>query len=149
MTAEWQASTTVKRAAKDLKPSPELPLYLLKDKKPLLVVRARLRLGVALVPHRKHVYNKAESKHCAHCIHPIGTVEHVLMLCPQFMTARCILVDALQSLDPPVALTPNLLLGCPPAEGVNLPKKHRLLLHEQCLQTTGDFLVLLDRTLHL
>src|SRR4051812_13166289 len=53
MTHEWRTSSRVKARHRLLKPSPDPPLYLSADAKPLVVIRARLRMGVALVPHRR------------------------------------------------------------------------------------------------
>src|SRR6185437_2904573 len=97
MTAEWRADRKVKAKAKDLKPSPDIPLYLKIDTKPLVCIRARLRMGVALVPARRYIYDRRQSRQCGHCVDVIGSAEHVLLDCPRFAVARSTLSHSLQS----------------------------------------------------
>jgi hypothetical protein len=149
MTTEWNTSRRVDSAAKLLKPSPDLPLYFTVDRKPLLAVRARLRLGVALVPKVKRRYDKSVHKTCVHCRWPVGTVRHVLMMCPLFLDDRASLIIALLALDPPVALNLDVLLGRPPREIAALPSKLAKQVHTECLRLTGEFLIRTDKTLHL
>lgn len=148
MTHEWQASSRVKARHRLLKHSPELPLYLSVDTKPLVVLRARLRMGVALVPYRKHIYDKSLSDLCPHC-NVKGTVQHVLMHCTKFASARSLLVVSLLALQPSVKLTLNVILGDAPHELYDSSDKQRTKVHSNILRLTGVFILTVDHVLHL
>jgi hypothetical protein len=146
MTREWRTSTRVKARHRLLKASPDPPLYLSADTKPLLVIRARLRMGVALVPSRKHIYDSTISANCSRCNVP-GTVEHVLMHCPNHASARSLLVVSLIGLG--IQLTVNVILGDVPRELANRSDKTRRSVHTDVLRLTGVFIMSVDMTLHL
>lgn len=142
MTTDWQSTNRVKHRDKLLKPSPELPLYLTLDQKPALTIRARLRLGVCLVPQRRHIYNPANSPSCPYCVGIVGTVTHMLLECPRFAAPRTLLTDTLRTrLRVPISLTLQLLKGLPPPESAGLLPKIGAAVHERCLAHTGDFLI--------
>jgi len=150
MTAEWQSTSKVKSKAKDLKPSPDVLLYLKSESKPLVCIRARLRMGVALVPARRYIYDRRQSRQCGHCIGVIGSIEHVLLGCPRFAVARSTLSHSLQSqLRVKVALSLRLLLGLPPPEAGTLKSKEALQVHAKCLELTGAFLVHINNVMKL
>jgi hypothetical protein len=140
MTAVWQSSANYK--AKMLKPSPELPLYITADTKPLVCVRARLRMGVALTPKRLFLYRVIDSPRCPRC-GVEGNARHVLLDCPEYHVSRSVCSSKLAFLPFHVDLTYELLLGLRPAIPAALKKEHAFIakFHKQCLQITGDFLL--------
>ena len=105
VTHEWRTSSRVKARHRLLKPRGGSGDYLSADAKPLVIIRARLRMGVALVPHRRHIYDSSISANCPRCNSP-GTVEHVLMNCPNHASARSLLVVSLLGLG--IQLTLNV-----------------------------------------
>jgi hypothetical protein len=96
-------------------------------------------MGVALVPSRKHIYDSTISANCSRCNVP-GTVEHVLMHCPNHASARSLLVVSLIGLG--IQLTVNVILGDVPRELANRSDK-------TVLRLTGVFIMSVDMTLHL
>ena len=149
-TLEWAALTHLKLRHKKLKPSVDQPLYLVSEPKPLVTIRARLRFGVALVPARRHVYDRRISAQCPHCVDMYGDVKHVLLQCPRFGYHRSRLCKALQTqLRVKVALSLNLLLGLPPPEAVNFAPTLAMDLHLECLRLTGEFITYIDRVMKL
>ena len=134
-----------------MKPGVETPRYVHIDRKPLVCIRARLRLGVALTPARKHIYGLQVNANCD--CGGIGDTEHVLLWCPKFAADRNVCSDSLQR-EPyfPVELTLPLLLGdAPPTPEGNLrcEKTFLRLQHDLVLGITGTFLLAIDRRIHL
>ena len=103
-------------------------------------------MGVALVPHRRHIYDSSISANCPRCNSP-GTVEHVLMNCPNHASARSLLVVSLLGLG--IQLTLNVLLGDVPRELANRSDKTRTSVHKDVLRLTGVFILSVDKMLHL
>lgn len=146
MTREWQTSRRIKPKHRLLKREPDPPLYLSVDPKPLLTIRARLRMGVALVPFRKHIYDRSIPANCSRCNVP-GTVDHVLMHCLKHATARSLLAVSLVDLG--VELRINVILGDCPPEIAGSSDKTRISVHTDILRLTGLFIMSVDRELHL
>ena len=118
----------------------------------LVTIRARLRMGVALLPARRHIYDRRISSACPHdsCHGAHGDATHVLLNCPRFAAPRLTLSHALQSrLRVKVALSLGLLHGQPPPEAGGFPHKTAVLMHRQCLDLTGDFLLCVNRVMKL
>lgn len=143
MTTHWVTNSTVK--ARILKPSPDPPRYLHVDLKPVVCIRARLRLAVALTPQRKFIYRHTDSNQCCG---EAGTTEHVILRCNRFAGARAACVRTLSSLSSPVTLTLDLALGLPPPNPCSIPRHHKKKflqdLHDQCLHITGAYLASID-----
>lgn len=148
MAREWQFSS--KPPHRVMKPCAEVPRYLSVDPKPTVAVRARLRFSVALTPHRRHIYGLQPSPACW-CGELDGDTDHVLLHCPKFAAARQLCSTALQGLYDPQALTRQLLLGQPPVISAHLrgERSFQRLLHDEVLRVTGDFLLSIDRSVHL
>jgi hypothetical protein len=149
MRTEWSSLSSVK--AKAIKPLGDCARYISVDPKPIVCIRARLRLSVALTPQRRHVYRLADSPRCG-CGWPVGDTNHVVMLCPKFASARSVCSNLLLSCAVPVKLTLDLVLGNPPLVDDQWWSGQRALLrdlHDQCLNITGDFLLFIDRSIHL
>jgi hypothetical protein len=143
MTTHWVANSTAR--ARILKPSPDPPRYLYVDLKPVVCIRARLRLAVALTPQRKFIYRHTDSDQCCG---EAGTTEHVILRCNRFAGARAVCVRSLSNLSSPVILTLDLALGLPPPTPSPLPRHHKKQflqdLHDQCLLITGAYLASID-----
>jgi len=123
MTREWRTSTRVKARHRLLKASPD----------------------PALVPSRKHIYDSTISANCSRCNVP-GTVEHVLMHCPNHASARSLLVVSLIGLG--IQLTVNVILRCT-ARACQSFRQARRSVHTDVLRLTGVFIMSVDMTLHL
>jgi hypothetical protein len=144
MTNQWVANSTIK--ARALKPSPDPPRYLTVDDKPVVCIRARLRLSVALTPQRKFRYRHTDHDQCCG---ETGTTEHVLLRCNRFAGPRAACILALSKLPISVHLTLDLALGLPPPIPPTSFPRHRkksLLqdLHDHCLNITGNYLSAID-----
>ena len=118
MTNQWVANSTVR--ARALKPSPDPPRYLTIDDKPVVCIRARLRLSVALTPQRKFRYRHTDHDQCCG---ETGTTEHVLLRCSRFAGPRAACTLALSKLSTPVHLTLDLVFS----GSLHLPPPHRFL----------------------
>jgi hypothetical protein len=149
-----------------LKPSSTPALYLSIDEKPIVCIRARFRLSVALTPHRKFIYRQIDNDLCCG---ESGDTSHVFLRCNKFHVARSQCIHDLHHLYIPVKLTVDLMLGLPPPlpppppppppplppplpstknKSLRLDKSFLHLLHQQCLQITGDFLLAIDKIAH-
>jgi hypothetical protein len=145
---EWRIKASDK--AKRTKTNAEVPLYLSVDVKPVVVVRARLRLGSALTPSRHFVYGHAGSPFCQHsgCVAKVGTAYHMFVECPRFESARAVCVRRLkEELYFPVSFSIEVILGKAPAPPANLAKERAFLqgIHARCLEITGDFISTVNR----
>lgn len=70
-------------------------------------------------------------------------LEHVTLYCPTFAAARSRCADALSLLYVPIPLELDLILGSPPPLPPRFSdeKAFHLLIHKQCLDITGKFLL--------
>jgi hypothetical protein len=108
MASEFRRVATAK--ALDRKPAVGQSRYLEADNKPIVCIRARLRLGVALTPQRHHIYKHQPTAACS-CGGGIGDVAHVLMACNKHNQARSACQSALKNVFYGVPMTLELLLG--------------------------------------
>jgi hypothetical protein len=133
--ARWTASAKPHHVA--LKPTLPPPLYLKTDPKPVVCIRARVRLGVQLSFDRLQLLRHRDDRSCDFC-GADGTIEHLLMVCPRFRLERSVCSDALADLSPPATLSLDLLKGLgPPDSSV---KQQKL-----CLNITADLLAAVSR----
>ena len=135
---------------KRCKGTPEVPLYVLIDHKPVIDIRARLRLGSALTPLRLFTYGRAGSPLCqyASCINMQGSVRHLFLDCPRFNLARQECQEKLQNtLFFPVKLTIELVLGHPPTPPSGFATDTDLMksTHIKCLSITGELILAVNR----
>lgn len=145
MYREWRFSS--KPRARVLKPNAEICRYLMVDEKPTVCIRARLRLGVALTPHRRCVYGLTKSEACV-CGYRVGDVRHVLLFCNQLNRWRRSCAAELRRLSPQAHISLHILFGgLPPS--IRLTKGRARVLLDACIRTSGDFLLNIDRQLHL
>lgn len=136
-------------SAFSLKPSLDPPRYFSIDPKPIVCIRARLRLSSALTPRRKHIYGLIDSDQCCG---EKGDTKHVILHCQLYNSARTKCITELSKLYPPgITLTVNLVLGLPPPlpTGIHLTKSSLRRLQDQCLAITGTFINAIDRVAHL
>ena len=150
MAAEWHASKATAHA-RAWKPCVDACRYLAVDGRPVVCIRARLRLNVALTPKRRHLYGLLPSPLCVHCHNGMGDASHILLTCPKFASERARCVARLQRLSYPVELTLRVCLGeCPPSPEIFAKERtFARLRHDDCLQITGDFLRAVDTLIHL
>jgi hypothetical protein len=145
MVKEWHALSSLK--ARAIKPELDCPRYISVDSKPLVCIRARLRLASALTPRRRFIYGLTNTDKCECGL--VGDTEHVLMKCTKFNADRSVCSTGLLELYSPVKLTLALVLGQPPPlpadRTLHNEKSFLKLWHEQCLQITGVFLLSIDR----
>src|SRR5205809_342604 len=102
MTASWSHEASNKAIA--VKSSHGVASYLSHDCKPVVCLRARLRLGVALTPLRRFIYRQVLSPMCPRC-GVVGSTEHVVLHCAHFGVVRARCMDSLSALFFPVQLT--------------------------------------------
>jgi hypothetical protein len=133
-----------------IKPSPQVASYLSVDTKPLVCIRARLRLSCALTPHRKHIYRLTDTSLCCG---ELGDADHVIMRCSKFTAARVRCINDLHTLYVPVDLSTDLAAGLPPPPpsdpSLHAEKTFLRMHHQACLAITGDFLLAIDKIIHL
>jgi hypothetical protein len=144
---EWTIHANDK--AKRCKGSPDLPLYVLVDHKPVVDIRARLRLGSALTPSRLFMYGLG-SPLCQHapCVNMQGSIRHLFLDCPKFAVARQDCQEKLKTtLYFPVKLTIELVLGHPPTppSGFATDSDFMKSTHIKCLLITGEFILAVNR----
>ena len=144
--AEFSSTPKLSADAISLKADLLPELYLSHDPKPIVSIRARCRLGVALTPKQLFKYKKRASPLCESC-HVVGDLKHVLMDCTRFNVARLACAKALSWLYVPIPLDLNLILGLAPFLPPRFAdeKKFQVLIHEQCLDHTGKFLAAISR----
>jgi hypothetical protein len=133
-----------------LKSNADLPLYISRDPKPTVDLRARLRLGSALTPAQQYKYKHAGTPFCPHhqCIAQFGNARHMIMECPRFQVARYVCERRLR--DEPyfsVPLTFELVLGLAPTIPKQLAKERAFAkdTHSLCLDITGEFILAINR----
>lgn len=135
---EWQASNVGVWQLKDLKLTTGPASYLRHDGRRLAAVRARLRLNRcslnASLAERKVIPDAG----CGVCAVP-ETVEHCLLVCPQFAALRQQCAAALDYLGLPLNIA--IVLG---ADGVSPASKQR-----SALVATGHFLLAIDNARRL
>jgi Reverse transcriptase (RNA-dependent DNA polymerase)/Endonuclease-reverse transcriptase len=144
------ANPFYKHKWRTIKPTAEQALYLSVDPKPIVCIRARLRLACALTPHRKLIYGLLSSDRCCG---ETGDSDHVIMRCSKFTSARLKCIRELRQLYRPVDLSTHLVLGLPPPPPqdpeLRKDKAFLKLLHHECLVITGEFLLAIDKIAHL
>jgi len=150
MRREWFAHSTPRGRA--IKPVLDRPRYISVDPKPVVGIRARLRLSSALTPKRRFTYKLVPTNKCECGM--VGDTDHVLMHCQRLSKARLVCSTHLLRLLPPVVLTRDVILGLPPPIPVSYVPFRRncpvlALRHEQCLFYTGKFIEAIDRRFHL
>jgi hypothetical protein len=116
---QWQASPL--RDALDppplrsIKTAPGRTNYLYRPFLSTNPLRSRLRANRAFTQRYLHTTNRSPTDTCTHAActsaHLPETVQHILLHCPRFNTARELLFDELVRLDPSLSLTLPLLLG--------------------------------------
>jgi hypothetical protein len=149
MMREWSLVSSAK--ARAIKPLSDCPRYIFVDPKPIVCIRARLRLSVALTPQRRFVYGVSSSARCE-CGWLVGDTNHVVMICSKFALDRSVCSNLLLSCSVPVKLTLGLVLGSPPpVDDPSLRGARAFLqdLHDRCLNITGQFLLAIDRRMRL
>jgi hypothetical protein len=141
---------TASDKAKAVKPSTGVASYIQFDPKPIVCLRARLRLGVALTPQRRFIYKQVPSPLCRRCL-VVGSTEHILLHCLQFGMVRARCTELLRGLCFSVDLSVQLVLGEPPPTPAAYRGERAFLksIHEQCLNITGDFLLSINKTMPL
>src|SRR5690242_18731248 len=105
MMASWMHAASDK--AKAIKSTAGVASYVNFDTKPVACLRARLRLGVALTPHRRFIYRQVLSPQCPRC-DVVGSAEHVIL---HFGVARSHCIKSLTDLYFPAL---ELVFGDPP-----------------------------------
>ena len=140
MMASWKLNATIKSNA--IKSSAGIASYILHDSKPVVCLRARFRLGVALTPQRRFIYSQVSSSLCPRC-GVVGTTKHIILHCIHFGEVRARCAVSLAGLYFPVVLTLDLVLGEPPSTPAAYVGERKFLksIHEQCLRITGEFLL--------
>jgi hypothetical protein len=148
MMSTWMLAVSDK--AMSLKPSAGVASYIQVDPKPIVCLRARLRLGVALTPQRRFIYKQVPSPLCLRCL-VVGSTDHILLHCLHFSRSRASCIELLRGLCFSVDLTLELVLGDPPLTPAAYRGERAFLksIHEQCLNITGDFLLSINRTMPL
>jgi len=111
--------------------------YLFHDGRRLSAVRARLRLNRCSLNASLAERKITPDPNCAACAVP-ETVEHCLLVCPQFAAARQQCTAALDFLSLPLNLA--TVLGSEPGPGPTL---------RSALAATGHFLLAVDALQHL
>ena len=127
------------------KSEPEIARYLLVDSRPIVSIRARLRLHVDLSFTRLHRYRKRETENCDFCDEPRGDTNHILLHCPAFKSPRSKCEKSLLSIAPKEELTKGIILGHLPKINLHNQKlsrkeREKLKHHDKCLNITSKYL---------
>ena len=142
---EWNSLSAPKHRM--LKCVLERARYITIDPKPIVSIRARLRLSSALTPKRRFIYGLIDSDKCDVC-RVVGDTTHVLLHCKKFNRERSVCVRKLKELEHPVVFSRELVLGLPPPRPLGVKKfglREQLTLHDECLFFTGKFIEAIDR----
>jgi len=100
MRREWRTLSTAKGRA--VKPVLDRPRYISVDPKPIVGIRARLRLGSALTPKRRFIYGLAVNNKCE--CGRVGDTDHILLHCKRLTKERLVCTNHLLALSPSVVL---------------------------------------------
>ena len=140
-TSSFHSVPKLSDRARTIKPTWEAATYLSIDPRPIVSIRARIRLNQALSFSRLHLYNKVDSPNCPRC-RVRGDTKHILLDCPVFHSLRQACLDRLSRLPIDVSLTYDLICGLPPPIPPAFIRERSFcsLIHHLCLQITGDYI---------
>src|SRR5512143_1516827 len=88
----WSDAVTGTRL-REIKSSVGLSFYLTHDAKPVVCLRARLRLDVANNSESKHRRGLSETSSCSRCGNSSDTRQHLLMVCRVFDDIRTVTAE--------------------------------------------------------
>ena len=132
---------------RDIKKSVFLAFYIQQDPKPVVCLRARLRMDVANNASSRFKRRLVDSPRCVRCGNSNDTREHLLMVCRVFNASRSIAKRKLSQLRPPIDISSNIIMGVL-GDSCKRPGKTAKAHWKRILEITGEFLLSINETMH-
>jgi hypothetical protein len=146
MNDRWMVAKTGVRL-RELKTTVFTSFYLFHDPKPVVCLRARLRMDVANNSASRHHRGLESSPRCVRCNAPEDTRDHLLVECRAFADIRTITASKLGRLSPPVTLSSYSLMGVV-GDSHRKPSKAQIYQWKQILDITGEMLQVINTRMH-